>query len=117
MCGDFSHIPQDGDFRMRVSQEDRSMEKRGTRSTNPGRRLGYLSILELGNQSRKIQKKYQTERAYHGHNRRRIAQLQIYRSLFWELKNSFDVQSDILKFCTDILTAHTVGAFGGKATL
>ena len=93
------------------------MEKHGTRSTRVGRCLGCLSILELGNQSREIQKKYRIEKAYHGHNRHRVAQLQIYKPLLQELKNSSDVQGDTLKFCTSILTADKIGAFGGKAAL
>jgi hypothetical protein len=36
-----------GDFRMRVTCEDKALEKHGSLSTSVGRRLGYLSVLEL----------------------------------------------------------------------
>jgi hypothetical protein len=74
-CSNCQRIPQEGDFRMRVTQEDHSIEKRGTHSTANRRKLGYLSVFELAKHSRLIQKKYRVERAYHGHTRHRVAQL------------------------------------------
>lgn len=77
-CSSCSRIPQEKDFRMQVMHEDRSVEKRGTWGTTSGRRLGYMSVLELAKSCRVITKNYRLERAFHAHNQCRVAQLKMY---------------------------------------
>jgi hypothetical protein len=102
---------------MRVMREDSSLEKRGNRNTGTGRRLGFLSVLELAAHSRIITKKYRIERAYHAHNRRRVSQLKMFRPLLKQLVGIGDPATDVLKFCTNIVAAHRTSAFGGKPAL
>jgi hypothetical protein len=58
---------------MKVLYEGSALEKRGFRCIGFGRRLGYLSVFELAKHNQEIKKKYCVEKAYHGHNRRRVA--------------------------------------------
>jgi hypothetical protein len=68
-----AQILQEGNFRMKVMHEERSVEKRGSCCTAANRRLGYLSVIKLAKYNRLIQKKYRVERAYHGHSRLKAA--------------------------------------------
>ena len=58
-------IPCQTDFRLRVMREDKSIEKRGMRTTEGGRRTGYLSLLELTTYSCSMSKNLRTERLCH----------------------------------------------------
>jgi hypothetical protein len=116
-CSSCSKIPQEKDFRMQVMREDRSLEKRGTRGTASGHRLGYIFVLELAKSCRIITKKYRIERAFHVHNWRRVAQLKMCKPLIKELHKTGDVQTDLMRFCTNIVSAHRTSAFGGKLAL
>jgi hypothetical protein len=101
---------------MRVLCEERAVEKKGTRSTCPRRRTGYMQVFELTKNSRNIRKKYRAERTHHAHQKRRLAQLQIYKPVL-ELLEIGDVKHDILKFCTNIIATHRTNSFGGKLAL
>jgi hypothetical protein len=98
-------------------REDRSLEKTCTRGIASGHRLGYMSVLELAKSYRIITKKYRIERAFHAHNRRRVAQLKMCKPLIKELQKTGDVQIDLMKFYTNIVSAHRTSAFGGKPAL
>jgi hypothetical protein len=76
-----------------------------------------LSVLELADHSRILKKKFMIERTYHAHQKRRVVELKVYKPLLKELQRSGDVKNDILKFCTNIVLAHRISAFGGKAAL
>ena len=51
-CSKCCSIPLETNFRLRVVREEHSVSKRGSRSTAGGRRVGYLSMLELNSYSR-----------------------------------------------------------------
>jgi hypothetical protein len=102
---------------MRVMGIESALEKRGSRCTGIGRRLGYLSVFELAQQSREITKKIRVERAYSTHHKRRLAQLKMFRPLLKQLRMTGDDGNDILKFCTNIVSVHRTSAFGGKPAL
>ena len=72
-CSMCATIPCLTDFRLRVMREDKSIEKRGTRSTDGGRRLGYLSFPELTTHSKLVSKKLRSERLFHWAAKLRIA--------------------------------------------
>jgi hypothetical protein len=46
-CTRCAQIPQEVDFRHRIIREELSLEKRGTRSSAGGRRLGFMQSHEL----------------------------------------------------------------------
>lgn len=52
---------------MEVMREDRTVEKNDSRRNGAGRRLGYLSILELANHNIILKKKFKVEKAYYVH--------------------------------------------------
>jgi hypothetical protein len=52
---------------MEVMHEDRTVEKRDSRSSGAGSRLGYLSVLELADHSIILKKKFRVEKAYYAH--------------------------------------------------
>jgi hypothetical protein len=53
-----SRIVKEHDFRKRVFREHKADEKRGTKSTKPGRRIDYLSARELVFHNRKLGQRY-----------------------------------------------------------
>jgi hypothetical protein len=61
-CSEYCNIPQKSDFRMRVVREDISLKKWGRRSTGLGRRLCYLSNVELTAHSRSLEKRLNHEK-------------------------------------------------------
>jgi hypothetical protein len=65
------------DFSKRVFGEHKADEKRGTRSTKPGRRIDYLSARELAFHSRKLRQKIWEERALHWTMRARVDKLKM----------------------------------------
>jgi hypothetical protein len=112
-----ARIPQEMAFRMRVLREDSALEKRGARNTGTGRRLGYLSVVELASHSRIISKKYRAERAFYAEQKCRVAQFKMYKPLLKELRGTDDATHDVLRFCTNIVRAHRVGDFSGRPAL
>ena len=64
-CAACRSIPGDDDFRLRVTYEDRAVEKRGTRDTGMRKKIGYLSVNKLSNHSRNVMKKLRQERFLH----------------------------------------------------
>ena len=110
-------IPQEKDFRCRVVREDNSIEKRGSRGTAGGRRVGYLSVSELTVHNRLIMKKLRIERMYHCLARANIARLKVCRPTLKEAVNACSHQANVLKICNNIISAHRIGAFGGKPAL
>jgi hypothetical protein len=59
MC---SAIPLENDFRKRVLREDIAFQKRGTRNTGAGRRVGYLSNYELARHNYDMSRKLNMEK-------------------------------------------------------
>ena len=90
-CDMCESIVDESDFRLRVVREERALEKRGSRGTATGRRVGYLSALELSAHSRLLAKKYRKERFRHWGAKARIAQLKVSRPTLKEFaKQSSD---------------------------
>jgi hypothetical protein len=58
-----SWIAKEHDFKKRVFREHKADEKRGTRSTESGRRIDYLLARELAFYRRKLGRKIREERA------------------------------------------------------
>lgn len=116
-CPMCARIPQENDFNLRVRREDRNIDKRGSRSCQPGRRLDYLWIVEVGHHSRELAKKFKLEKMYHWAAKARIVQLKVKRPTLREVARESSASGNVLKFCNDILAAHRSGAFGGKPAL
>ena len=116
-CSMCATIPLENDFRKRILREDRSVEKRGTRTTGAGRRIGYLSILELTQHSREMKRKLQAEKLLHLSAKARIVQLKVKRPSLRELAREACASHNVIKFCHSIINAHRAGAFGGKPAL
>jgi hypothetical protein len=76
-CSFCSQIVKKHDFSKRVFGEHKADEKRGTRSTKPGRRIDYLSARELAFHSRKLRQKIWEERALHWTMRARVDKLKM----------------------------------------
>jgi hypothetical protein len=116
-CTKCASIPSEDDFRMRVLREDRAIEKRGTRSTGSGRRVGYLHMLEVNSHSRQLSQKFRRERSLHWAAKARIVQLKVKRPTLKESAKLASDEHDLMKFCNNILAAHRSGVFGGKPAL
>jgi len=116
-CSMCASIPLENDFRKRVVREDRSIEKRGTRTTGAGMRLGYLFVFELAKYGRDMRRKLQTEKLLHLSARARIVQLKVKRPSLRELAREVGRGHNVIKFCHSIINAHRLGAFGGKPAL
>ena len=98
-------------------REERALEKRGSRGTATGRRVGYLSALELSAHSRLLAKKHRKERFRHWGAKARIAQLKVSRPTLKESAKQSSDQHNVHKFSADIIVAHRTGAMGGKPAL
>ena len=116
-CSMCSGIPLEADFRKRIMREDLTFEKRGTRCTGGGRRLGYLQLSELAKHGRDLRRKLKAEKLLHFSIRARIVQLKVKRPSLRELARDASGSHNALKFCHSILNAHRCGAFGGKPAL
>lgn len=116
-CTNYALIPSLTDFKLRVRREDKCIEKRGTRTTEGGRRIGYLSLLELATHSRFVSKKLRAERLYHWAAKLRIVQFKIRRPTLKESAFATSTEHNLYKFCTNILAAHRSGTFGGRPAL
>jgi hypothetical protein len=113
----YSAIPQEKDFRMHMVREARCIEKRGSRGTGDGKRLGYLAAAELCAHSCCLKKELRLHKMYRWTAKLRVVQLKVKRPTLRELSKESSNKGDILKFCNNILAAHRVGAFGRKPTL
>ena len=116
-CSMCSKIPAEGDFRLRVLREDKALEKRGMRGSMQGRRIGFLSVLEMSGHIRLTNKKYHVERMKRWVGKARIAQLRVKRPSLLQSAKQASEQHNVLKFCNNIIAAHRTGAFGGKPAL
>jgi hypothetical protein len=116
-CSECCNILQESDFRMRVVREDISLEKRGKRSTGLGRRLGYLSNVELAAHSRSLGKRLNYEKLKVWYHKKKVAQLQMTRPNLKEISHECLNCKDVMLFCQNIVVAHRTGAFGGKPAL
>lgn len=116
-CSECANIPFETDFTFRVVREERALEKRGSRGIEGGRRIGYLTLLELTMHSRIVSKKLRSERLYHWAAKLRIVQLKIKRPTLKEMVMAASNEYNVYKFCGDILSAHRSGAFGGRPAL
>lgn len=113
-CSMCDQIPGCTDFRLRVVREERSLEKRGERTTGGGRRVGYLQSLELSGQSRVLAKKYRLEKLHSWGVKARIAQLKVKRPTLKEAAATSSSDGNLFKFCHNIIAAHRTGASGGN---
>ena len=116
-CSMCSGIPLEADFRKWIMREDLTSEKRGTRCTGGGRRLGYLQLSELAKHGQDLRRKLKVEKLLHFSARARIVQLKVKRPSLRELARDASGSHNALKFCHSILNAHRCGAFGGKPAL
>ena len=116
-CSICATIPFENDFRLWIMKEDKSIIKRGTKTTKFGMRIGYLSLLELTSHSRTVSKKLKTERLYHWATKLRIVQLKAKCPILKESAAVASNEQNLYKFYGNILGAHRLGAFGGRPTL
>lgn len=114
MC---AHIPQENDFKKRVFREDLSIDKKGSRTTSGGRRVGCLTIVEFVRHGEDMRKKLTLEKLNHWSARARTVHLKVKRPTLKEMARQSSFEHDLLKFCNNILNAHKIGAFGGRAAL
>ena len=116
-CAECRRIPKEDDFRKRVFREDRSIDKRGTRTPVPGRRIDCLSVHELALHNRILGRKFREERAMRWSTKARVVQLKMAKhGLRLSAQENFN-RKDVLSVCNNILAAHRTNAFGGKPTL
>lgn len=116
-CNMCESIVDESDFRLRVGREERAVEKRGSRGTAAGRRVGYLSAVELSAHSQLLAQKHRKERFKHWGAKARIAQLKVSRPTLKESAKQSSNQHNVHKFCSDIIAALRTGAMGGKPAL
>jgi hypothetical protein len=116
-CPSCAEIPLECDFRQRVVREDKSIVKRGLRTTSSGMRVGYLSMNELLRHSRYVARKYRFERLQHWVTRATMTQLKVKRPTLRDMAKNANSDHNVHKFCQNILNAHRTGAFGGKPAL
>lgn len=116
-CAECRRIPKEDDFRKRVFREDRSIDKRGTRTPVPGRRIDCLSVHELALHNRILGRKFREERAMRWSMKARVVQLKMAKhGLRLSAQENFN-RKDVLSVCNNILAAHRTNAFGGKPAL
>ena len=116
-CLNCASIPRLHDFRMRVLREKVSLIKRGHHSSTGGIRLGYLSISEISGQSRILLQKFRVMKLQCWNARTRIVQLKAKRPTLCESAENASSDINLIKFCNNIISAHRIGAFGGKDVL
>lgn len=116
-CTRCARIPQEVDFRHRVMREELSLEKRGTRSSAGGRRLGFLQSHELFQYSRHRAYEIRLAKQKLCRMRALVCQLKITRPTLREAAAECENRRDVLKLCNNIILAHKTKAFGGKAAL
>lgn len=116
-CSMCAQIPQENDFKKKVLREDHAIDKRDTRTTSGGRRVGYLTLGELFRHGRDMRKKLRLEKLNHWSARARIVQLKVKRPTLKEMAKESSSKQNLLKFCNNILNAHRSGAFGGRHVL
>lgn len=107
-------ILKEHDFRFRVLRELEAVEKRGTRGTGQGRRLGYLTMPEIQLQARTYRTGISRAKQVERQLKHRILMLQKRDSKLRDLCVDSANKNDILKFCNSLSLAHRRGAFGGK---
>jgi hypothetical protein len=113
-CSECSQIPKLNDFTLRVIREGHSLQKRGSRSILPGRRVDYLSTKELASHRRQLSKKLKEYKNFLWQVKARVAQVKMSKQgLKLSAVESFN-RKDVLAFCNNILAAHKTNAFGGK---
>ena len=116
-CPNFALIPHQTDFRMRIRREDRALVKRGHHSTALGIRLDYLSTSEISRHSRQLSFKFRLMKLRYWNARTRIVQLKARRPIMRESAMNASSDNNLIKFCNNIISAHRIGAFGGKEGL
>ena len=116
-CSMYALIPVQNDFRMRIRREEHALIKRGHRSAASGIRLGYLSAVEVCKHTRSLSRKLRLEKLHYSHATTRIAQLKAKRPTLRESANNASSDDNLIKFCNNIISAHRIGAFGGKPAL
>ena len=116
-CPNCAPIPRLNDFRIRVVREDRALLKRGHRSTASGIRLDYLNTVEISKHTRNLAKKFRFMKLQSWNARTRIAQLKAKRPTLCESAMNASLDNNLIKFCNNIISAHRIGAFGGKDAL
>jgi len=102
---------------MRVRREDQAFVKRRYHSSTTSIRLGYLSALEVSKYTRALSTKFRLEKLYYWHARTRIVQLKAKRPTIRESAMNAFTNYNLIKFCNNIISAHRIGAFGGKEAL
>jgi hypothetical protein len=117
VCYVCSTISLENDLKRKVLREERNLDKRGTRSTGGGRRIGYLQISEFAKHNRELSRKLKYEKFLHLAARARIVQRKVKRPTLRELAREVSSKHNVTKFCTSIINAHRSGAFGGKPAL
>ena len=116
-CSMCALIPLETDFRLRVRREEYALVKRGYHSTAGRIQLGYLFAIEVNRHTMKLSKKFRLQKLHYCHARIRIVQLKAKRPTMRESAQNACADNNLTKFCNNIITAHRVGAFGGKDAL
>ena len=93
----YATIPFETDFRLRVMKEDKSIIKQGTRTTEFGIRVGYLSLPKLTSHSKTVSKKLKIERLYHWATKLRIVQLKFKRPTLKEFAAAASSEHNLYK--------------------
>jgi len=110
-------IEQSTYFRLRVLREGCPLVKRGSRDTQCGRKVDYLSSPKLAAHSRTLARKYREEKARHWLIKSRVVHLKVsHHGLKFSLVESFN-RKDVLSFYNNILAAHKTNTFWEKLAL
>ena len=82
---------------MCVLREDASLQKRGSRHTGLGCRLGYLSDFKLASHSRILVKRLIHEKVKVWYHKKKVAQLKMSRPNLKDVSNECLNQKDLVK--------------------
>lgn len=116
-CNNCKGIPKLHDFRMRLYREKTAEKKRGTRGTDCGRRLDFLTKQEL-RQTTFIAKKHARDLTLKLWSAKaHIAVLSVRLRTLREASMESLNRKDVKRFCNNIVEAHRLGKFGGKPAL
>ncbi|KAL3689329.1 hypothetical protein R1sor_015638 [Riccia sorocarpa] len=104
-------------FKLRCTQEDTSLIKRGSRDNTLRIRLDYLTIPELRAQAQSRAKARRKDKLELFSLRKRICALMTQKCSLTEMVSEAVNRKDVLSFLRNICHAHRSGAFGGKEAL
>ena len=117
MCGSCFLILLEHNFRMRVRREEFTLKKRGTRSTDFDKHLGYLQASKLAKFSLDVRKTLRDVISTHMVQKSKVVMLKMSRPSLKAISMEILQHKDVFAFCSNILHAHQTNASKGMPAL